>query len=91
MPSEAAGAVASLGGTVADEVVVLTTRRLAAVAKHFMGDPGALDELRDVLDGARADECGIEIARCLQALELCSPAIDEGWARNASSAAASWV
>ena len=64
------------------EVVVLTTRRLAAVAKHFIGDPAALDELRRVLDGARADDCAIEIARCLQALELCSPTIDDGWAQE---------
>ena len=59
---------------------MLTTRRLAAVAKHFVGDPGALDELRDVLDDARSDECGIEIARCLQALEVCSRELDESWA-----------
>ena len=64
------------------EVVVLTTRRLAAVAKHFLGDPVALDELRHVLDAARADDCAIEIARCLQALELCSPTIDEAWAQE---------
>ena len=64
------------------EVVVLTTRRLAAVAKHFMGDPGALDEVREVLDLARADDCAIEIARCLQVLELCSPTADEGWAQE---------
>jgi hypothetical protein len=63
-----------------EEVNVFSTRRLATVAKHFTGDPGALEELGEVLDAARADGCGIEIARCLQALELCSPTIDEAWA-----------
>ncbi len=63
-----------------EEVIVISTRRLATVAKHFTGDPGALEELGEVLDAARADGCGIEIARCLQALELCSPTIDEAWA-----------
>jgi class 3 adenylate cyclase/tetratricopeptide (TPR) repeat protein len=62
------------------EVVVLSTRRLVAVAKHLSGDPAGLDELGGVLDAARADDCGIEIARCLQALELCAPAVDAAWA-----------
>jgi class 3 adenylate cyclase/tetratricopeptide (TPR) repeat protein len=65
-----------------EEVVVLTTRRLAAVARYWTGDPTALDELHDVLAAARADECDIEIARCLQALELCSPVVDPEWARE---------
>jgi class 3 adenylate cyclase/tetratricopeptide (TPR) repeat protein len=64
------------------EVVVLTTRRLAAVARCLTGGPGALDELHEVLAAARADECDIEIARCLQALELCSPVVDPGWAHE---------
>jgi hypothetical protein len=82
---EAADRAASLLQRLGDrpaEVVVLTTRRLAAIAKHFMGDAAALDELRQVLDDARDDECAIEIARCLQALELLSPSVDEAWAEE---------
>jgi hypothetical protein len=41
-----------------EEVNVFSTRRLATVAKHFTGDPGALEELGEVLDAARADGCG---------------------------------
>jgi class 3 adenylate cyclase/tetratricopeptide (TPR) repeat protein len=63
-----------------EEVVVLSTRRLVAVAKHFTGEPGALQELHDVLAAARVEDCAIEIARCLQALELCSPVVDHRWA-----------
>jgi hypothetical protein len=48
------------------EVVVLTTRRLAAVAAHFTGDPSA-----------RA-----EVARVLQALQACSSEVDPRWARE---------
>jgi hypothetical protein len=39
------------------EVVVLTTKRLAAVAAHFAGEPGALAEVAGVLDAARDAEC----------------------------------
>ena len=62
------------------EVVILTTRRLAAVADHFKGEAGALDRLRQVLEAARARDCAIEIARCIQALEQCAPCVDEAWA-----------
>jgi hypothetical protein len=61
------------------EVVVLTTKRLAAVAAHFAGEPGALDEVASVLEAARAAECGIEVARGLQALQACAPEIDDRW------------
>jgi tetratricopeptide (TPR) repeat protein len=69
-----------LAASSSQEVVVLTTRRLAAVSRYWTGDPGALDELHEVLAAARTDECDIEIARCLQALELCAPVVDPTWA-----------
>jgi class 3 adenylate cyclase/tetratricopeptide (TPR) repeat protein len=61
------------------EVVVLTTKRLAAVAAHFAGEPGGLDDVTSALEAARAAQCGIEIARGLQALQACAPEIDERW------------
>jgi hypothetical protein len=63
-----------------EEVIVLSTRRLAAVARYLTGDRGALDELGEVLAEARAAGWGIEVARCLQALELCSPSVEAAWA-----------
>jgi hypothetical protein len=64
------------------EVVVLTTRRLAAVAAHFTGDPSARAEVARVLQAARDAECGIEISRGLQALQACSSEVDPRWARE---------
>jgi len=82
---EACGRAKALLERLADrssEVVVLTTKRLAAVAAHFAGDPTARDEVARVLQAARDAECGIEIARGLQALQACSPEVDERWARE---------
>ena len=59
---------------------MLTTRRLAAIASFLIDEPEALQGLELVLDDARAEECGIEIARCLHALRTCSSAVPDDWA-----------
>ncbi len=82
---EACGRAKALLERLADrpsEVVVLTTKRLAAVAAHFTGDPSARDEVARVLQAARDARCGIEIARGLQALQACSSEVDVRWERE---------
>ena len=58
------------------EVVVLTTRRLAAIAEHALGGRGSIEELAVVLTDARKTGATIEIARTLEALSWCGARLE---------------
>lgn len=76
------------------EVVVLTVRRLAAMAAHFEGAPEALTQLAEVLGDARRSGASIEIARCLaaqQELGVAEPDATAEIARHCEELGVTWL
>jgi len=65
-----------------DQAVGAALTRLAAIAAHLQGEPGAIEDIRASLALARDLDATYEIVRALQALEALAPETDPAWSEE---------